>query len=75
MGIGAYGHQDDGSVETHQHSVTSHRRSLSGGDDAAEGQKGKLHARGGIPGVSFSYVSLLTLNFKPKLIDIRISPQ
>ena len=27
-----------------------------GGDDAAEGHKEKLHARGGIPGVFFSYV-------------------
>lgn len=53
--LGTYGHQDDGSVETHQYSVTSHRRSLSGGDDAAEGHKEKLHARGGIPGVFFSY--------------------
>ncbi len=57
--IGSYGHLDDGSVETHQYSVTSHRRSLSGGDDSTEGHKEKLHARGGIPGVFFSYVSLL----------------
>ena len=56
--IGTYGHQNDGSVETHQYSVTSHRRSLNGGDDASEGHKEKLHARGGIPGVFFSYVSL-----------------
>ncbi|KAG9238344.1 endoplasmic reticulum-golgi intermediate compartment protein-like protein 3 [Amylocarpus encephaloides] len=55
VGIGAYGHQNDGSVETHQYSVTSHRRSLNGGDDAAEGHKEKIHARGGIPGVFFSY--------------------
>ncbi|KAL2064934.1 hypothetical protein VTL71DRAFT_4074 [Oculimacula yallundae] len=53
--LGQYGHLDDGSVETHQYSVTSHRRSLSGGDDSAEGHKEKLHARGGIPGVFFSY--------------------
>lgn len=58
--IGKYGHQSDGSVETHQYSVTSHRRSLSGGDDSAEGHKEKLHARGGIPGVFFSYVSPYT---------------
>lgn len=57
VGIGAYGHHHDGSVETHQYSVTSHRRSLNGGDDAAEGHKEKVHARGGIPGVFFSYVS------------------
>lgn len=56
VGIGAYGHQSDGSVETHQFSVTSHRRSLNGGDDSAEGHKEKIHARGGIPGVFFSYV-------------------
>ncbi|PSS22996.1 hypothetical protein M430DRAFT_116712 [Amorphotheca resinae ATCC 22711] len=55
VGLGSYGHQDDGSVETHQYSVTSHRRSLAGGDDSAEGHKEKLHARGGIPGVFFSY--------------------
>ncbi|PBP26474.1 copii-coated vesicle membrane protein [Diplocarpon rosae] len=53
--IGALGQGKDGSVETHQFSVTSHRRSLSGGDDGAEGHKEKLHARGGIPGVFFSY--------------------
>lgn len=59
VGIGGYGHQNDGSVETHQFSVTSHRRSLRGGDDSAEGHKEKLHASGGIPGVFFSYVSSL----------------
>ncbi|PQE22769.1 copii-coated vesicle membrane protein [Rutstroemia sp. NJR-2017a BVV2] len=53
--IGTYGHLEDGSIETHQYSVTSHRRSLMGGDDSAEGHKEKLHARGGIPGVFFSY--------------------
>lgn len=56
-GLGAYGHKGDGSVETHQYSVTSHRRSLSGGDDGDRGHKETLHARGGIPGVFFSYVS------------------
>lgn len=55
--LGNYGYSYDGSVETHQYSVTSHKRSLSGGDDAAEGHKERLHARGGIPGVFFSYVS------------------
>lgn len=44
-----------GSIETHQYSVTSHRRSLGGGSDAAEGHKERLHAHGGIPGVFFSY--------------------
>ncbi|TQV99764.1 hypothetical protein V2A60_005205 [Cordyceps javanica] len=45
----------DGSVETHQYSVTSHKRSLTGGDDSAEGHAERLHSRGGIPGVFFSY--------------------
>ena len=54
--LGKLGHGSDGSIETHQYSVTSHRRSLNGGDDSAEGHKEKLHARGGIPGVFFSYV-------------------
>lgn len=48
---------NDGSVETHQYSVTSHKRSLQGGDDAAEGHAERLHSKGGIPGVFFSYVS------------------
>ena len=48
----------DGSMETHQYSVTSHKRSLAGGDDAAEGHAERLHSKGGIPGVFFSYVSL-----------------
>ncbi|KAI9770280.1 MAG: hypothetical protein M1840_003439 [Geoglossum simile] len=53
--LGRYGHGVDGSIETHQYSVTSHKRSLLGGDDSAEGHKERLHARGGIPGVFFSY--------------------
>ncbi|MCJ1367771.1 hypothetical protein MMC16_006905 [Acarospora aff. strigata] len=53
--IGSHGYGFDGSVETHQYSVTSHKRSLSGGSDAQEGHKERLHARGGIPGVFFSY--------------------
>lgn len=55
IGLGAYGHVD-GSVETHQYSVTSHKRSLAGGDDSSEGHKERMHARGGVPGVFFSYV-------------------
>lgn len=43
------------SIETHQYSVTSHKRSLMGGNDAAEGHKERLHAQGGIPGVFFNY--------------------
>lgn len=57
-GLGKYGTSTDGSVETHQYSVTSHKRSLAGGDDSAEGHAERLHSRGGIPGVFFSYVSL-----------------
>lgn len=56
-GLGAFGQNSDGSVETHQYSVTSHKRSLAGGNDAAEGHKERLHSKGGIPGVFFSYVS------------------
>lgn len=53
--LGSYGQGDAGSIETHQYSVTSHKRSLAGGDDAAEGHAERLHSRGGIPGVFFSY--------------------
>ncbi|CAJ2513386.1 Uu.00g015050.m01.CDS01 [Anthostomella pinea] len=53
--LGNLGSAFDGSLETHQYSVTSHKRSLSGGDDAAEGHQERMHARGGIPGVFFSY--------------------
>ncbi|KAF2259694.1 DUF1692-domain-containing protein [Lojkania enalia] len=44
-----------GSIETHQYSVTSHKRSLAGGSDEEAGHKERIHARGGIPGVFFSY--------------------
>lgn len=54
--LGGYGKGDAGSsIETHQYSVTSHKRSLAGGDAQDEGHKERLHARGGIPGVFFSY--------------------
>ncbi|KAI1776518.1 endoplasmic reticulum vesicle transporter-domain-containing protein [Hypoxylon cercidicola] len=53
--LGNLGYAGDGSMETHQYSVTSHKRSLAGGDDAAEGHQERMHARGGIPGVFFSY--------------------
>jgi hypothetical protein len=59
--FGALGQSSDGSLETHQYSVTSHKRSLSGGDDAAEGHQERQHAKGGIPGVFFSYVSACAL--------------
>lgn len=62
--IGGHGHGGDGSIETHQYSVTSHKRSLSGGSDAGEGHKERLHARGGIPGVFFSYVSQTSTRIK-----------
>ena len=55
--LGGYGKGDKGSIETHQYSVTSHKRSLVGGDADDQGHKERLHARGGIPGVFFSYVS------------------
>ncbi|KAH0608825.1 uncharacterized protein H6S33_001053 [Morchella sextelata] len=42
-----------GAVETHQFSVTSHKRSLAGGQDAEHAST--VHAKGGIPGVFFSY--------------------
>ncbi len=60
--VGSHGRGEDGSLETHQYSVTSHKRSLGGGSDSAEGHKERLHARGGIPGVFFSYVSSLLFN-------------
>ncbi|KAI9803477.1 MAG: hypothetical protein M1825_001820 [Sarcosagium campestre] len=53
--LGTYGHNLDGSLETHQYSVTSHKRDLGGGDDADQGHKERIHAAGGIPGVFFSY--------------------
>ncbi|KAK4565557.1 ER-derived vesicles protein erv46 [Recurvomyces mirabilis] len=53
--LGGYGKGEQGSMETHQYSVTSHKRSLAGGDGGSEGHKERLHARGGIPGVFFSY--------------------
>ncbi|KAK4159147.1 endoplasmic reticulum vesicle transporter-domain-containing protein [Cladorrhinum sp. PSN259] len=53
--LGSFGASADGSVETHQYSVTSHKRSLAGGDDRAEGHQERLHSKGGIPGVFFSY--------------------
>lgn len=40
-------------LETHQYSVTSHQRSLAGGSDKEHPQT--MHAKGGIPGIFFSY--------------------
>ena len=45
MPVGSHGRGQDGSLETHQYSVTSHKRSLSGGSDSQEGHKERLHAR------------------------------
>ncbi|ROW11576.1 hypothetical protein VMCG_01273 [Cytospora schulzeri] len=53
--LGQFGQNEDGSIETHQYSVTSHKRSLAGGNDAAEGHAERQHSTGGIPGVFFSY--------------------
>lgn len=64
--IGEYGRGDAGSIETHQYSVTSHKRSLLGGDSRDEGHKERLHAKGGIPGVFFQYVSYCVWNSKDK---------
>ena len=44
-----------GSIETHQYSVTSHKRSIRGGDDSEEGHSERIHASGGIPSVFFNY--------------------
>lgn len=55
--LGAYGRASDGSIETHQYAVTSHKRNLAGGDDSDEGHAERVHSKGGIPGVFFSYVS------------------
>ncbi|ETI26323.1 hypothetical protein G647_03100 [Cladophialophora carrionii CBS 160.54] len=55
LGMQGKGAGSQGSIETHQYSVTSHKRSLAGGNDAAEGHKERLHAHGGIPAVFFSY--------------------
>ena len=48
------GASGSGRVETHQFAVTSHERNLKGGSDDTE-SAATLHARGGIPGVFFSY--------------------
>lgn len=55
LGTHGIAHGSRASIETHQYSVTSHKRSLMGGTDAAEGHKERLHAQGGIPGVFFNY--------------------
>lgn len=57
IAIGNLGQGALGSIETHQYSVTSHKRNVHGGTGSEEGHKERLHAKGGIPGVFFSYVS------------------
>lgn len=50
----SYEHLDGGDlIETHQYSVTSHERSIDGGKDEVHPET--VHAKGGIPGVFFSY--------------------
>ena len=75
IGLGSYGKGYDGSVETHQYSVTSHKRSLSGGDDSKEGHQERIHVRGGIPGVFFTYVSFLSPFFFSLLFPLMASIQ
>ena len=67
VALGAYGRDAAGSIETHQYSVTSHKRHLAGGNDEQDGHKERLHARGGIPGVFFSYVSSPLLQYTPPI--------
>ncbi|KAH8431759.1 retrograde cargo receptor ERV46 [Aspergillus melleus] len=55
LGTHGFGYGSQGSIETHQYSVTSHKRSLMGGNAADEGHKERLHASNGIPGVFFNY--------------------
>lgn len=61
--LGKYGMSELGSVETHQYSVTSHKRSLFGGDEEKEGHKERIHSSGGIPGIFFSYVCFVLSPF------------
>ncbi|PGH19198.1 hypothetical protein AJ80_04169 [Polytolypa hystricis UAMH7299] len=54
--LGKHGYiGESGSIETHQYSVTSHKRSIMGGDASDEGHKERRHAQGGIPGAFFNY--------------------
>ena len=71
IALGQYGTGPAGSIETHQYSVTRHERNLGGGNDAAEGHKERLHARGGIPGVFF--VSIPRGHLKHQLIKLQQS--
>ncbi|PLN78072.1 DUF1692-domain-containing protein [Aspergillus taichungensis] len=55
LGSHGFGYGAAGSIETHQYSVTSHKRSLMGGNAADEGHKERLHAASGIPGIFVNY--------------------
>lgn len=55
LGQHGVGKGPDGSIETHQYSVTSHKRSLMGGADPSDTHHERVHAQGGIPGVFFNY--------------------
>jgi len=55
LGLHGAAYGPESSIETHQYSVTSHKRSLIGGSDADEGHKERIHAQGGIPGAFFNY--------------------
>ena len=55
LGLHGLNSGSGGAIETHQYSVTSHKRSVFGGSDADEGHKERLHSQGGIPGVFFNY--------------------
>ncbi len=71
--LGTWGMSPEGSIETHQYSVTSHKRSLAGGDADDQGHKERLHARGGIPGVFFSYVSPVVVSFSRSSANPNVS--
>jgi hypothetical protein len=62
-----------GSIETHQYSVTSHKRSIEGGDDSSEGHKERIHAAGGIPGVFVNYdispMKVINREARPKTLS------
>ncbi|QDS68129.1 hypothetical protein FKW77_010260 [Venturia effusa] len=72
VSLGFLGLGDHGSIETHQYSVTSHKRSVNGGSDEKDGHKERLHARGGIPGVFFSYdispMKIINRETRPKTL-------
>lgn len=78
IALGQYGAGASGAIETHQYSVTSHKRNLAGGSDSDEGHGERLHARGGIPGVFFvSFCCVLLICWMSTLTEAKsydISP-